>query len=290
MNASYFTKWQRSVLPFIDSAYTLEITGKAIAQIVAAQNEIPKGTPINIAFLGNEDHEQRVKAAQIIRSSGFEPVPIISSRRLLSEHDRDQIFNALKEVALPQRYMLVGGDPAQPLGPFYDSISLLQSNILERFSIRHIGVAGYPEGHPKIDNEQLWKSLKWKLEFLNKAGCSVEITTQFGFDTRAVVLWLKELREAGIDVPVRIGIPGPADVGKLLRYARQFGVTTSAAIMRRYGLALTSLMQKSVADRYLSDLNTQLSHQDYGVVRYHLYPFGGVTEAVSWMNGRLRDG
>jgi methylenetetrahydrofolate reductase (NADPH) len=71
-----------------------------------------------------------------------------------------------------------------------------------------VGIAGYPEGHPKIDTDTLWRCLRWKLGFLQDAGCSVEITTQFGFDADAVVRWLKRLRREGIDVPVRIGAAG----------------------------------------------------------------------------------
>lgn len=268
--------------------YALEITGKAIAEVSASQHVIPKGTQINIAFLGNENHDQRIHAAKVIRHCGFEPVPIISSRRLHSGHDRDALLTALIAEAAPQRFILVGGDPSEAAGPYSDSMDLLRSDILEKHSIRNVGITGYPEGHPKISTQALWSALKWKCDFLQKAGCSVEITTQFGFDAQAAVQWIKQLRDEGIDAPVRIGMPGPADVSKLLRYAKQFGVVTSTAIIRRYGLSLANLMRKSVADRYWTDLNIMLSQQDLGAVHFHLYPFGGMLESVSWMNDQLR--
>ncbi|CAM5614503.1 methylenetetrahydrofolate reductase (NADPH) [Aquamicrobium terrae] len=267
--------------------YALEITGKAIAEVELAKSEIPPLTPINVAFLGNESHEQRINAAKTIRVCGFEPVPIISSRRLRSELDKDQLLEALVAQASPQRFIFVGGDPSEPAGPFQDSIALLKSGVLDQHSIRHVGIVAYPEGHPKIDDQALWNSLRWKIRFLKEAGCSIEITTQFGFDTAAVVRWLEQLRDEGIEAPVRIGIPGPSDVGKLLRFAKQFGVVTSVALARRYGLALTNLARKSVADRYWADLSENLSRQQFGNVRFHLYPFGGMLEGVRWMNERL---
>lgn len=268
--------------------YTLEITGKAIGEIVAAQQVIPQGTAINIAFLGNENHAQRIHAAKTIRDCGFEPVPIISSRRLLSVEDRDQLLSGLIKDAAPKRFLLVGGDPAQPAGPFQDSLSLLNNKIVESFGIRHVAITGYPEGHPKIDQQELWRCLKWKLDYLRQAECSVEITTQFGFDAQAAVRWIERLRSEGIDTPVRVGIPGPADAAKLLRFAKQFGVVASASIMRRYGLSLANLMRRSVADRYWEDLNALLSKQNLERVYFHLYPFGGVAESVTWMNEQLR--
>lgn len=270
--------------------YALEITGKDIAQIVAARASIPQGTPINIAFLGNEDHDQRINAARVIRRCGFEPVPIISSRRLRSEHDRDNLLSALIAEAAPSRFIFVGGDPAKPAGPFEDSLDLLRSNVLQRHSIQHVGIVGYPEGHPKISTETLWRSLKWKHGFLRDAGCSVEITTQFGFDADAVIEWIKRLRNEGIDAPVRIGVPGPADIGKLLRYARQFGVATSAAVVRRYGISMINLLQRVGPERYWDRLEAGMNGQSFGTVLYHLYPFGGIREGVEWMNGRLTKG
>ena len=265
----------------------MEITGKAIAEVDLAKSHIPPHTPINVAFLGNESHEQRINAASVIRSCGFEPVPIISSRRLRSELDRDRLLGALVTEASPERFIFVGGDPSEPAGPFLDSIALLKSGVLERHSIRHVGIVAYPEGHPKIDDEALWNSLRWKIRFLSEAGCSIEITTQFGFDTAAVVRWIKQLRDEGIEAPVRIGVPGPSDTGKLLRFAKQFGVVTSVALARRYGLSLTNLARKAVADRYWTDLSENLAGQQFGDVRFHLYPFGGMLEGVRWMNDRL---
>ena len=269
--------------------YALELTGKDVLQIITARASIPQATPINIAFLGNEDHAQRINAAKVIRNCGFEPVPIISSRRLRSEHDRDYLISEMIAQASPSRFILVGGDPTTPAGPFRDSLGLLRSNILQRHSIRNVGIVGYPEGHPKIATETLWRSLKWKYGFLLDAGCSVEITTQFGFDADAVVQWIKQLRDAGIGAPVRIGIPGPAKAGKLLRYARQFGVVTSTGIARRYGLSLVNLLQSVGPERYWDRIMVGLNDRNLGTFLYHLYPFGGIEEGVHWINGRLAD-
>jgi methylenetetrahydrofolate reductase (NADPH) len=265
----------------------LEVTAKDIAQVEAAKTAIPPGTPINIAFLGNETHAQRVNAARLIRASGFEPVPIISARRLHSQHDLDGLLSSLVREAAPSRFMLVGGDPATPAGPFVDSLALLRSGVLERYSIRHAGIVAYPEGHPRIDTDMLWRSLKWKLAFLRDAGCSVEITTQFGFDADAVLRWIERLRREGVDAPVRVGVPGPAGVGKLLRFAKQFGAVTSAGVVRRYGLSLANLLQRVGPERFWDRLAAGRDRRDLGTVLYHLYPFGGIIDGVRWMNSRM---
>src|SRR5246127_1839982 len=93
------------VTPPSGALYTLEVTAKEIAQVEASKAEMPPATPINIACLGNEDHAQRVNAARVIRQCGFEPVPIISSRRLRSEQDRDSLLSALIGEANPTRFI-----------------------------------------------------------------------------------------------------------------------------------------------------------------------------------------
>lgn len=268
-------------------AYTLEVTGKDIAQLEAARSVIPPGTPVNIAFLGNEDHAQRIGAARAIRQGGLEPVPIISSRRLRSEADRDDLVGALIRDARPARFILVGGDPATPAGPYADSLALLQGGILERHAIRHVGITGYPEGHPKIETDALWRALAWKSAFLQDAGCSVEITTQFGFDADAILRWIERLRGMGIEAPIRVGVPGPADAGNLLRYARQFGIVTSARIAGHYGLSLVNLLDRVGPDRFWDRLADGMAGRNLGTVLWHLYPFGGIEDGVRWMNRRL---
>jgi methylenetetrahydrofolate reductase (NADPH) len=179
--------------------------------------------------------------------------------------------------------------PATPAGPYKDSLALLRSGVVQRHAICHVGIVAYPEGHPKIDPDTLWRALKWKLAFLEDRGCTVEITTQFGFDADAIVRWIGQLRNEGVGVPVRIGVPGPAAVGKLLRFARQFGVVTSAEIVRDYGLSLANPLQRVGPKLFLERLDRGLTRQHLGTILYHLYPFGEISEGVRWMNRYLLD-
>lgn len=262
--------------------YSLEITGKDIGHVWASRAAIPAGTPINIAFLGNETHAQRIEAASRIREWGFEPVPIISSRRLKSVEDRDDLLRGLVSSARPVRFMLVGGDPSTPAGPYRDSLDLIASGILADHGITRVGIAGYPEGHPKIEQARLWDALQRKVQLLEDQGCSVEITTQFGFYAGAVIDWIVQLRARGIAAPVRIGVPGPADVKRLLRFAAQFGVASSAAVVGKYGFSLANLVNRVGPDRFMLGLAQGTAGRELGPVLLHLYPFGGLAETVAW--------
>jgi methylenetetrahydrofolate reductase (NADPH) len=191
------------------SPFSLEVTGKNVAQIQDLKCSIPKNTPVNVAFLGNESHRHRILAAKTIRECGLEPVPIISARRIRSQEDLDDLLGTLVMEASPRRFIFVGGDPQTPSGSYPDALSLLGSGVLVRHRIRDVGIVGYPEGHPKIEDAELWRALSWKIAFLEDAGCSIEITTQFGFDADAIARWIDQHRAM--------------DVGSVLLHIYPFG-------------------------------------------------------------------
>ncbi|SED66038.1 hypothetical protein [Rhodobacter sp. 24-YEA-8] len=261
--------------------YALEITGKAVRQIEEAQALIPPGTQINIAFLGNETHAQRFNAARVIRACGFQPVPIISSRRLMSETDAATVISGYQEAAAPERFLFVGGDPDTPQGPYQNSMELMKSGVLKRFGITSIGIVAYPEGHPAIPTDTLWQALEWKRHFLNEAGVSFEITTQFVLDPMAIPAWLSELRARGIANLVRLGVNAPAPAGRLLTYARMFGTKANASILARYQMPDDPALI-TAPEPFLQVLKERLSNMDTGRIDAHLYPFGGIGIAAKW--------
>lgn len=265
--------------------YSLETTCKTIRQMVATGQRIPAGTPVNIAFLGNETHAQRYEAARLIRECGFAAVPIISARRLGSGADAAEVISGYQKAASPERFMFVGGDPASPQGPFRDAMALMESGVIQRFGIRSLNIAGYPEGHPAIPTSKLWDALKWKRDFLGEHDVDYEITTQFVLDPDCIGNWLGKLRAEGISAPVRIGIPAPSPARRLLNYARQFGTRIDPPILEAYGMPADDSQGHVDPGPFLSRLRSVLEGIKPGSIDTHLYPFDGIAAAVEWANG-----
>lgn len=263
--------------------YSLEITGKTINQLVDAKHVVPAKTPVNIAFLGTETHEQRLHVARTIRELGFEAVPIISSRRLTSVEELDWLLENYQKEAAPQRFIFVGGDPATPAGPFDSAIKVLDSGVLERHGITNVGIVGHPEGNTYIDDATAADSLRAKLEILEKRGCDVEITTQYGLDAQAMVDWVVQLREQGITAPLRLGIPGPVSTKTLLRFADMFGTQIPEDVAQNYGIDANDPQKTVTADSYINTIFDAVAAQNLGPALLHMYPFGGVSKAVQWI-------
>jgi methylenetetrahydrofolate reductase (NADPH) len=266
------------------------MTGKDVPKLEEARGTIPPGTRINVTFLGNEDLRMRLNAARAVKRFGFVPVPHISARRLPSQAALEEFLAALQADDTGDNVFVVGGDPARPQGPYADSLAVIRSGLLQKYGVRHVGVSGYPEGHPAIAEPVLWSAIEEKFAALREQRMPGSVITQFGFDVDPVLTWVEAVRGRGIDVPVRIGVPGPAGVRRLMSYAARFGVGTSTSIAKKYGFSLTNLMGTAGPDRFIRALAKDYDARRHGELRLHFYTFGGLKATSQWVAEFRKEG
>ncbi|MFI7482115.1 methylenetetrahydrofolate reductase [Kocuria sp. M1R5S2] len=270
--------------------FSLEMTGRDVPVLEETAAAVPPGTRLNITYLGTEGAALRLDAARAARELGLVPVPHLAARRMRSRAELDEFLTALAGVGAAQELLLVGGDPGTPEGPFPDALSVIHTGLLAEHGVQSVAVAGYPGGHPGIDDDALWSALTGKTTALRRQGIEPAVTTQFGFDPAGVLRWLAEARDRGVDAPVRVGVPGPAGVRRLLGYARRFGISTSAGIVQKYGLSLTQLLGTAGPDRFLDAFAAGHDPAVHGPVRLHLYAFGGLAATAQWVRDARKSG
>jgi methylenetetrahydrofolate reductase (NADPH) len=266
----------------ITEGFSLEITAKDVAALKEAAHLIPAETPIAITFLPGEAAEARIAAAVAVREQGYEPMPHFSARRILSRDEFESYLKAVVKEAGVRRCFIVAGDPPEPQGPYFDTSALIATGAFEGNGITAIGIGGHPEGHPNMTADEAWAILEAKVAEIERRGMAPLVVTQFGFDPEAFLGWLAELRTRGIETPVRIGIPGPAGIKTLLRFAARCGVGASASVMTKYGLSITNLLGSAGPDRLVDTFAAKLG-DEHGRVRLHFYPFGGLSKTVEWI-------
>jgi methylenetetrahydrofolate reductase (NADPH) len=279
---SGFTATATTVAPLLED-FSLEMTGKDVPKLEEARDTIPQGTRINVTFLGNESLEMRLDAARAVKRFGFVPVPHISARRLPSQAALEEFLAALRADGIADNVFVIGGDPASPQGPYEDSLAVIRSGLLQQYGVRHVGVSGYPEGHPAITDPALWSALELKSAALEQHGLPGGVITQFGFDVDPVLAWVEAVRGRGVGLPIRIGVPGPAGVRRLMSYAARFGVGTSAGIAKKYGLSLTNLMGTAGPDRFIRAMAEGYDARRHGELKLHFYTFGGLKATSEWV-------
>lgn len=264
--------------------HSLEMTGKDVPHLLEARDTVPQGTRINVTYLENENVDVRLEAARAVRESGFVPVPHLSARRLTSEAMLAEYLGALQMIGATDEVFAVGGDPDVPHGPYADALSIIQSGLLQEFGVQNVSIAGYPEGHPDISNQALWAAVADKAAALREQSLAGSIITQFGFDVDPVIQWIEQVRDYDIDLPIRVGVPGPAGIRRLVRYAARFGIGTSAGIAKKYGFSITNLMGTAGPDRFIGELASRLDEARHGEVKVHFYTFGGLGATSDWIS------
>ena len=184
--------------------FSVEATRPSDADI-AALAVLPRGTCVYISAVPHRPAEESITAAIRLRAAGLEPVPHVAVRNFASVDALDDFLARLNGEAEVRRVLVIAGDRGEH-GPFRSAADAINSGLFRRRGFRALGIAGYPEGHPKIGNDALFKALAEKIAAAEATGLAVEIVTQFCFDARAILDYVARLRAFGFEQPLRIGL------------------------------------------------------------------------------------
>lgn len=265
-------------------AGSLEISPRELHRAPEVAAILPANSCIYIPSLPGLPLTRALDAVAAIRAAGLDPVPHVSARRI---RDHDEFRDFLKKAASQygvHRVLLIGGDEPRPKGPFADSLKVLEQGLLKECGIREIGVAGYPEGHPRIPLSGLDKALQRKIELAREQSLGIYLVTQFCLSPQRVVDYCSGLARTLPDLPVYVGIAGPTDPVALARYAQRCGVSVSLRALRNLGAGIAKLVTHTDPHDQLVALARYSSFRGQSnVVGVHLYSFGGAVPTASWM-------
>jgi methylenetetrahydrofolate reductase (NADPH) len=198
--------------------------------------------------------------------------------------DRAHLDKLLAEMAKAgvDDVFLIGGDATPPQGPYSSAVELLPLISEHPRRPGQIGIAGYPEGHPRIDTSKLAEALE------QKSSLADYITTQLCFDTDALLAWVAETRKRGVTLPLLAGVPGAVDRARLLRVSMRIGVGASLSFLRRqHGLRHLLAHPTATADRVHDALVPSLDDPELNIIGFHYYTFNQLVD--TWMWERQKD-
>lgn len=288
-------KVEESSMPALMAAFlsrlSIEITPKQVEKIGLLKERLPQGTCVYVALIDPADIALQVEAVAAIRAAGLEPVPHVPARFVRDRDDLDGRLAAFAERAQVRQALVLGGGAPQPLGIYDAAIQLLETGLFQAHGIAKIGVAGHPEGNPDIIKAKgeaaLVEALQLKQAYLARHNIAGYIATQFLFEAGPVAYWAKGLRDQGITLPVHVGVPGPATIKTLVKYAAMCGVGNSARFIRKQALNVTKLLTVSSPDGFVENLaKLHFEKPELGIAAPHLYPFGGFDKLLDWVSSR----
>ena len=263
------------IAAFMDG-FSIEAT-RPSATDIAELAMLKRGTRVYLSAVPNRPPDESLAAAMQIRAAGLEPVPHVAVRNFASEQALDDFLARLNGEASVDNILVIAGDRNE-CGPFRRALDAIDNGVLRRRGIRSIGIAGYPQGHPRIGDDELNRALAEKIAAAEATGLNPEIVTQFCFDARSILDFIARLRGFGFDHRVRVGLVGPTSLTSLMRYAARCGVRASAqGLARRSGL-----MRQMFALATPDDLIRALAEAALAGVVPHFFSFGGVAATGRW--------
>ena len=261
--------------------FSIEVTPKAASKIEKFSDYLPAETLIYIAHIEGTPIDDMVQTAKKITDQGFSAMPHFPARIIKNKNVLGEWITRYQSDAGVENALLIAGGSNKPYGEYDSSINLIESELFDKANFKRLHIAGHPEGSKDIDpdgsSKNVDEALSWKNQFSNRTDASMAITTQFCFDSSSVIDWANSIKSSGIDLPIHIGIAGPAKLQTLLRYSIECGVGASIGIIQKRAKDLTKLLLPYKPTEILKELaEYKRSNPDFNIEKVHFFPLGGV--------------
>ncbi len=269
---------------FLDG-YSIEIMPRTAAKVEDFTALLPKGTRVYIAHIEGTPIEDMVATAKRLADDGYPVMPHFPARIIKNKAMLDNWVAMYRgEAGVDQALLLAGGVDA-PHGDYHSSMQLLESGAFDGFERLH--VAGHPEGNRDIDPKggtaNVDDALRWKQKFSETTDAEMALATQFAFEAAPIIEWADSLKEAGITIPIHIGIAGPAKLQTMIKFAMACGVGPSLKVLQKRAKDVTKLLLPFEPTEVLSDLAAhKAANPDSNIERVHFFPLGGIKTNANW--------
>lgn len=267
--------------------YSIEVNPSQSKVLDAAVERLDRATEVFLTWIPGANPMDAVAPAAKLRRAGLIPVPHVGARHLESTEQLERLAGQLVGEAGVDRVLIVAGDRAKPAGPYDSSLAVMQTGVFQKAGISRMAVAGFPEGNPNIPEAALDEALTAKLRFAHSDGLQLSLVTQFCFQADPILKWLQRLRNRGVDIPVRVGLAGPAGLITLLRYAVRCGIGNSVHVLTEqpsFAKLLTEKGPEPIIRELAASLQSKNGNTPLGIAGLHFYVFGGFNKTVDWIN------
>jgi len=238
---------------------------------------VEPGATLTVTCSPGKGPDRTLDVAERLQAAGYGVVPHISARTVRGRDHLQEILGRLDAGGFHGLFV-IGGDGHDPLGPYASALELLQAIAGERHGLTDLGIGGYPEGHPLIDDAVLMDELG------RKAPLATHVATQICFEPAAIARWIARIRERGIELPVYLGMAGAVKRRKLIEVSLRVGVGPSVRYVSKYGGLVARLMKRGGyrPDAFVTLIEPYLANPAYRVEGFHVFTFNQVEATEAW--------
>ena len=268
--------------------FSIEVMPRTASKIESFKEILPKNTRVYIAHIEGVPIEEMVQTAKRISNEGFNVMPHFPARIIKDKSTLEQwIKNYQDEAGIDQALLLAGGVD-KPHGVFENSMQLVETELFEKYNFKNLHFAGHPEGNKDIDNDGSTKNvdqaLLWKQKFNERSDAELAITTQFCFEAEPVIEWANSLINNGINIPIHIGVAGPAKLQTLIKFSIACGVGPSLKVLQKRAKDVKKLLLPFDPNDFLETLaQHKKENPKFNITNIHFFPLGGINTSADWI-------
>jgi methylenetetrahydrofolate reductase (NADPH) len=246
---------------------------------------VPTAVVVTVTASPRKGLDPTLELAERLAARGYRAVPHLSARLVADEAHLQEVLQRLRDAGIDEVFVMAG-DAEVPAGKYPGALELLQAMDEIGHGLGGIGITGYPESHPFIDDDVTIQSMWDKRRF------ATYIVSNICFDAKVISRWVARVRRRGVDLPIYVGLPSITDTAKLLRVSKKIGVGESVRFLEKNRNWLTRLLLPGAYSptRLLARLAPDLSDPELKVPGIHVYTFNDVAKTEMWrgeMLGRL---
>ena len=270
------------------NGFSIEVMPRTAEKVENFRDILPEGTRVYIAHIEGTPIEDMVATAKRISGEGFAVMPHFPARIIKDAATLgDWIARYQGEAGIDQALLLAGG-VTNPHGDFDSSMQLMESGLFDKAGFKRLHVAGHPEGNKDIDPDGSMKNvsaaLSWKQEFSKRTDAEMALATQFCFEAQPIIEWANGLKHSGIDIPIHIGIAGPAKLQTLIKFAIACGVGPSLKVLQKRAMDVSKLLLPYEPTEVVAELAAyKTANPDFNIEHVHFFPLGGIKTNAIWI-------
>lgn len=252
-----------------------------LKNVLERAEALPAGAAVTVTASPSHGIEATLDLAEALSAKGHDAIPHLSAHMIRDRSHLADLLQRCRDTGITKTFV-VGGD-AKDKGAFHDGVQLLRAIHEVGHPFTEIGVASYPEGHADIKDDVLLQALR------DKQPLAHAMTTQMCFNPRAVAEWVARMRATGITLPIHLGVPGVAELTKLMTISARIGIADSARYLKKNKRMVGHLMKKGSfgPDAFLEGLAATLADPVADVRALHMFTFNQVADTAAWQRAML---
>jgi methylenetetrahydrofolate reductase (NADPH) len=240
---------------------------------------VPRDVTLTVTVSPTKGLGPTLALTEALAGHGYSVVPHLSARLVADAAEAAELADRL-ETAGVRDVFVVAGDAEQPRGRFHGALDLLEALDELGRPFPEVGITGYPESHPLIDDETTIAAM------FDKARHATYITSQVCFDPAVTARWIEDVWARGTRLPIYVGVPGAVSRAKLLRVSTRIGIGDSLRYLRKNGSFASRFLRGGFSpDPLVDGLGPVLDGEQ--VAGFHVFTFNDVEDTERWRRERL---